>query len=68
MQTPHDIHLIVVKRIFRYLKGTLNVGLHYVCTPIHKLRGFCDVDWASCRDDKHFITGFAIFLGDNLIS
>jgi hypothetical protein len=50
------------------MKGTLNVDLHYVCTPIHKLRGFCDVDWASFRDDKHFIIGFAIFLGDNLIS
>jgi hypothetical protein len=68
MQAPHDIHLIVVKRIFRYLKGTLNVGLHYVRTSIHKLRGFCDVDWASCRDEKHSTTGFAIFLGDNLIS
>jgi hypothetical protein len=68
MQTPHDTHLIVVKRIFRYLKGTLNVGLHYIRNPIHELRGFCDADWAGCRDDRRSTTGFAIFLGTNLIS
>jgi hypothetical protein len=30
MQHPRDTHLIVVKRIFRYLKGTLNIGLNFV--------------------------------------
>jgi histone deacetylase 1/2 len=68
MQAPHDTHLTAVKRIFRYLKGTLNVGLHYIRTPVHELRGFCDADWAGCRDDRRSTTGFAIFLGPNLIS
>ena len=68
MQAPHDTHLIDVKMIFRYLKGTLNVGLHYIHTPVHELRVFCDADWAGCRDDRHSTTGFAIFLGKNLIS
>jgi hypothetical protein len=67
MQAPHDTHLTAVKRIFRYLKGTLNVGLHYIRTPVHELRGFCDADWAGCRDDRRSTTGFAIFLGNNLI-
>jgi len=68
MQAPHDTHLTAVKRIFWYLKGTLNVGLHYIRTPVHELRGFCDADWAGCRDDRRSTTGFAIFLGPNLIS
>jgi hypothetical protein len=68
MQTRYDTHLTVVKRIFRYLNGTLNIGLHYVRTPIHELYGFYDADWAYCRDDKCSTTGFAIFFGDNLIS
>jgi hypothetical protein len=68
MQTPHDTHLIAVKRIFRYPKGTFNIGLHYIRNPIHELHGFCDADWAGCRDDRRSTTGFAIFLGTNLIS
>jgi len=44
MQHPHDTHLIAVKCIFWYLKGTLNIGLNFVKTPHIALRGFCDVD------------------------
>jgi len=44
MQHPRDSHLIPVKRVFRYLKGTLNIGLNFVKTPHIALRGFCDAD------------------------
>ncbi|KAF5463234.1 hypothetical protein F2P56_019164 [Juglans regia] len=68
MQNPRDTHLIAVKRIFRYLKGTLNIGLNFVQTPLIALRGFCDADWAGSRDDLRSTTGFAIYMGDNLLS
>jgi hypothetical protein len=44
MQHPRDSDLIHVKRVFRYLKGTLNIGLNFVKTPHIALRGFCDAD------------------------
>jgi len=68
MHHPHDSHLIAVKRVFQYLKGTLNIGLHFVKTPPIALRGFCDADWAGSRDDRRSMTGFAIYMGDNLLS
>ena len=41
---PRESHLTVVKRIFRYLKGTTNLGLLYKNSLDYKLVGFCDVD------------------------
>ena len=68
MHAPREPHLIAVKRIFRYLKGTLNLGLHLVHTPIIALHGFCDADWAGCHDDRLSTSGFAIYMGNNLLS
>ncbi|KAF5475228.1 hypothetical protein F2P56_007058 [Juglans regia] len=68
MQNPRDTHLLAVKRIFRYLKGTLNIGLNFVQTSLITLCGFCDADWAGSRDDRCSTTGFAIYMGDNLLS
>jgi hypothetical protein len=44
MHAPREPHLIVVKWIFRYLKGTLDIGLHFVPMPLTALHGFCDAD------------------------
>jgi hypothetical protein len=69
MQHPWDTHLIAVKRIFRYLKGTLNISLNFVkAPPLIALHGFCDADWAGSKDDRHSMTGFAIYISDNLLS
>jgi len=43
---PRESHLIGVKRIFRYLKGTTNLGLLYRKSLDYKLVGFCDADYA----------------------
>ena len=43
---PRESHLTVVKRIFRYLKGTTNLGLLYRKSLDYQLVGFCDVDYA----------------------
>lgn len=68
MHAPREPHLIAAKRIFRYLKGTLNLGLHLVHTPLIALHGFCDADWAGCHDDRRSTSGFAIYMGNNLLS
>ncbi|GAV67432.1 hypothetical protein CFOL_v3_10938 [Cephalotus follicularis] len=68
MATPTDIHWSLVKRILRYLKGSLHYGLHLQQSPSQSLTAFSDVDWASCPDDKKSTSGYLIFLGPNLIS
>ena len=42
---PRETHLTTVKRIFRYLKGTTNLGLLYKKSLDYKLVGFCDADY-----------------------
>jgi hypothetical protein len=46
---PRESHLTAVKRIFRYLKGTTNLGLLYIKSLNSKLVGFCDADYAGCN-------------------
>lgn len=64
MQASCESHLVVVKRIFWYLKGTLNLGLHFVKSPISAITSFCDTNWTCSHDDRRSITSFAIFMGE----
>jgi len=65
---PREPHLTVVKRIFRYLKGTTNLGLLYKKSSDFKLVGFCDADYAGDRIERKSTSGNCQFLGDNPIS
>jgi hypothetical protein len=62
------LHLMAVKRILRYVRGTIDMGLQIVKSPSMHVHGFLDDDWAGCLDDRRSIEGFAIFLGSNLLS
>ena len=65
---PRESHMTAVKRIFRYLKGTTNLGLLYRKSLDYKLIGFCDADYAGDRIERKSTSGNCQFLGDNLIS
>ena len=47
---PTEAHLTAVKRIFRYLKGTVNLALQYQAKG-GELIGYSDSDWANNVDD-----------------
>jgi hypothetical protein len=49
---PKHSHLLVVKRIFRYLKGTMNYFLWYPRNHNFQLLVYSDVDWANCVDER----------------
>jgi hypothetical protein len=49
---PKESHALVVKRIFRYLKGTKEFGLWYPKGKDILLIAYIDVDWAGCIDDR----------------
>ena len=65
---PRESHLIAIKRIFRYLKGTPNLGIWYPRDSGFDLTGYSDADYAGCRIDRKSTTGTCQFLGDKLVS
>ncbi|KAF5472033.1 hypothetical protein F2P56_008782 [Juglans regia] len=67
MHSPREGHWTALKRVLRYLKGTVDYGLYYTPSVI-ELNAYCDSDWADNPDHRHSSSGYGIFLGKNLIS
>nr|GFB16929.1 retrovirus-related Pol polyprotein from transposon TNT 1-94 [Tanacetum cinerariifolium] len=56
---PTEKNLKEVKRIFRYLRGTVNMGLWYMKDSSFELTGFSDADYAGCKDTFKSTSGGA---------
>lgn len=68
MHRPTTTHWQALKRVLRYLKGTLEYGLNiYRNSPLH-LHAFSDSDWGSDKDDFISTGAYIIYLGRNAIS
>ncbi|GJU65250.1 retrovirus-related pol polyprotein from transposon TNT 1-94 [Tanacetum coccineum] len=65
---PTEKHLKEVKRIFQYLRGTINMGLWYPKDSGFELTAFSDADHAGCLDTRKSTSGGIQFLGDKLVS
>nr|GEV69134.1 retrovirus-related Pol polyprotein from transposon TNT 1-94 [Tanacetum cinerariifolium] len=66
---PTEKHLTAVKRIFRYLKDTIHMGLWYPKDTGFELTAFLDSDHAGCLDSRKSTSGGIQFLGgDKLVS
>eukprot|EP00253_Pinus_taeda_P027638 PITA_27638 len=65
---PKQSHIIIVKRILQYLKGTTKYGLWYPKGNNLIIQAFTDVDWAGSIDDCKSTSGAAFYLGGCLIS
>ena len=61
-------HWSAVKRILRYVKGMLHLGLKIRRSQSTMVSGYSDADWAGCVDDRRSTGGFAVFFGPNLVS
>ncbi|XP_042958098.1 uncharacterized mitochondrial protein AtMg00810-like [Carya illinoinensis] len=68
MHSPSDEHFRAVKCILRYVKGTLHFGLNLYSHLSWQLLAYSDADWVSCPDTRHSTSGYAIYLGQNLVS
>ena len=66
---PRESHLIAVKRIFRYLIGTADLGLWYPHdSSSFELVGFSDADFAGWKVDRKSTSGTYQFVGNSLVS
>ncbi|KAJ9553498.1 hypothetical protein OSB04_017543, partial [Centaurea solstitialis] len=68
MHDPREPHFNALKRILRYLRGTLSMGLFLRPSSIDRLVSYTDADWAGCPDTRRSTSWFCVFLGDNLVS
>jgi len=68
MHAPTNEHMSALKRIIRYLQGTLSHGLHLYKSTIDRLISYTDADWGGCPDTRRSTSGYCVFLGDNMIS
>ncbi|GKC94868.1 retrotransposon protein, putative, unclassified [Tanacetum coccineum] len=59
---PTEKHLHAVKRIFRYLRGTINMGLWYSKDSCIALTAFADADHAGCQDTRRSTSGKAEYI------
>ncbi|WVZ76291.1 hypothetical protein U9M48_024278 [Paspalum notatum var. saurae] len=66
--SPRTSHRQAVKRIFRYLKFTPELGLWYSSGSSLSLKGFSDADHAGCRIDRKSTSGTCQLLGTSLVS
>nr|GEY78333.1 retrovirus-related Pol polyprotein from transposon TNT 1-94 [Tanacetum cinerariifolium] len=65
---PTKKHLEALKRVFQYLKGTINWGLWYPKDTSMALTAYTDADHAGFQDTRRSTSGSAQFLGDKLVS
>ena len=63
MKIPNVEHFQGVKKILRYIKGTLNFGLRIISHSPCRLYYYYNVDWGGCRKTRRSSTGFSIYIG-----
>jgi hypothetical protein len=60
--------MTAVKRTLRFVQGMLKTGLKFYHSSSLAPSAFSNGDWVRCPDDRRSTSGFAIYLGKNLIS
>ncbi|GKB35290.1 ribonuclease H-like domain-containing protein [Tanacetum coccineum] len=68
MHDPHEPHFSALKRILRYVRGTLDYGLQVFSSSTTDLVAYSDADWAVCPTTRRSTFEYCVFLGNNLLS
>ncbi|GKE79495.1 ribonuclease H-like domain-containing protein [Tanacetum coccineum] len=68
MHDPRAPHLATLKRILRYVHGTLDLDIHLYASSTTSLVSYIDANWAGCPSTRRSTSGYCVFLGDNLLS
>ena len=65
---PSEAHLTAVKRIFRYLKGSIDITLKYKKSENGGLVGYSDADYAGDLDDRHSTSGNLFLMSEAAVT
>ncbi|GKA10723.1 ribonuclease H-like domain-containing protein [Tanacetum coccineum] len=68
MHDHREPHFSALKRILRYVRGTLDYGLQLFSSSTTYLVTYSEADWASCPTTRRSTSGYCVFLGNNLLS
>jgi transposase InsO family protein len=72
LQNPGHAHMTACKRVFRYLKGTADLGLILGGTEsidsVVQLTAYSDSDWGGSHDDRRSTTGYVIMVSGSVVS
>nr|GEW23624.1 ribonuclease H-like domain-containing protein [Tanacetum cinerariifolium] len=68
MHDPRKPHFLALKRILRYVRGTLSYGLQLYSSTTSTLVAYLDADWAGCPTTRRSTSGYCVSLGNNLLS
>ena len=68
MSNPTDAHMQEAFHVLRYLKATSHHGIFLAANSDLRLKAYCDSDWGSCPNSRKSVTGYAVLLGNSLIS
>ncbi|GAU38467.1 hypothetical protein TSUD_151900 [Trifolium subterraneum] len=70
MERPTELHVAAIKRIMRYLKGSISFGILYKRNFCEKLQldGWSDSNYAGDLDDRKSTSGYVFKLGTGAIS
>ncbi|GKC38122.1 ribonuclease H-like domain-containing protein [Tanacetum coccineum] len=68
MHDPREPHFSALKRILRYVRGSLDFGLQLYSSSTSSLIAYSDADWAGCPTTRRSTSGYCVFLGNNLLS
>nr|GEV62354.1 hybrid signal transduction histidine kinase M [Tanacetum cinerariifolium] len=68
MHDPREPYLAALKRVLRYVRGTINLGLQLYRSMTSQLISYTNADWAGSPVTRRSTFGYCVFLGDNLLS
>lgn len=68
MHSPSQLHWQALKRVLRYLKGTIHHGLYLKRGSSLDLKAFSYSDWGGVSTSGRSTTAYILYLGSNIIS
>ncbi|KAJ9559520.1 hypothetical protein OSB04_004680 [Centaurea solstitialis] len=68
MEAPTEQHMAAMKRVLRYIRGTLNFGVYYKKTECDQLMAFFDSDYAGDYDNRRSTSGYVCFFNGAAIA
>ncbi|XP_057526261.1 secreted RxLR effector protein 161-like [Amaranthus tricolor] len=68
IQKPKKPHMEAIKRILRYVKGSIDYGFLYRNDIYFEVTGYCDADYAGDLNTRRSTTGYVFNLGSGAVS